>query len=818
MRKLLSTIAIILIAFSYGKAQPQMEIKPGTGIIMGRITDANQAALQYVNVLLKKQSDGKVIDAVATDEKGMFVFKNVAFGTYSLDFKFLGFKNKILNNISVSKKNRFVKIGQVILDNDEKSIGQVVVQGQTSTVTYKLDKKVINVSKDLQAAGGDATDALRNVPSVDVDVNGDVTIRGSSNFTVMINGKPSILDPNEALKQIPVSNIEKIEIITNPSAKYDPDGDAGILNIITKHKSDNGLSGKIEIGADNNLGYNADVLLNYRKNKINFFTEFTLNKRIRPMKYSQSQQSFFKTDTFSIENTGTSSWQHSGMSGKAGLNYYINDKNTLSFSASYGKRSFGSNSQTNQHVWWSDNKSPEHYFLNSSGFNMNGTMLDADIDFEHKFDDKGQKIKFYTQYSYWLPNIENFNNYDTTNSNWVSLNNDPYMEKTNEVHNRKRLRFQVDYEWPINKKSKLQAGYSFRYLLSGGDYNVQTFDYKTNKWLDDPSQYNDMTLYRQIHAAYITFSSSTKWFDYELGLRTEYTDRLVTETVTNTKYPILRPDFFPTVHISKQLPFDQQIQASYSRRINRPRGWNLNPFPRYINQYTIRQGNPALAPEYTNSFELNYIKKLGRNSISLESYYKITEGKIDRIQSVDGPVTIYTAANLNKDYSLGGEISSNWLILKMLMLNVSANLYNYRLVGTVDGKPVDKQTMAWNTKFYIMTFLPTGTGIQFGGFYNAPTITAQGTRQAMFITFAGLRQSFLKRKLSLSIRVQDIFNTMNFAFTNETDNFYSINEFESIHPTIGFTLTYRIRNYKESRRNMKNKNSESLDFMGEGEY
>lgn len=819
MKKITLLIAFSLIAFFSAFAQPQMDMKPNTGIIAGKLEDNQQIALQYVNVLLHNQSDSLVVDAVATDDQGMFFFKDINYGTYFIEFKFLGFKNKYINNIAISESNKFVKIGKVSLDTDDKELGAVVIQGQASNVSYQIDKKVINVDKDILASGGDASDALRNVPSVNVDVNGDVTIRGSSNFTVMINGKPSIMDPNDALKSIPAENIDRIELITNPSAKYDPDGDAGIINIITKNKKDDGFSGKIEIGGDNNLGYKGDILLNYKKNKINLFTEFNINNRTRPMQYNSYRESYLPTDTFYMQSTGKNIWGHGGMEGKIGLNYYITDKTTLTLTGSLGTHGFNSSSSSNQHIWYSDNYQPENYFVNTAANKMMGYTKEGEIDIEHKFDDKGQNIKAYLEYSYFNPTSINSTSMDTTNSNWAILNNDPFQQRTTQKTNRSSARFQVDYVLPLKGKSKFETGYSFRSEVAGGDYKIENLN-STNNWIEIDSVYNNMTMYRKIHAGYATYSSSLgKLFDFELGLRVEYTDRLITETVTNANYPITRFDYFPTLHLSKSLPFDQQIQFSYSKRINRPRGWNLNPFPMYIDQYTIRKGNPALLPEYAHSFELNYLKTAGKNSISLETFYRITEGKIDRIEQTQGAAIVYTSANLNKDYSLGGELSANLVVFKMLMINLSTSAFDYRITGTLDGNAVDTSTFTWNSRINFMTMLPTGTGIQFGGFYNAPSITLQGTQKGMFVSFLGIRQSFLKNKFSISVQVQDLFNTMRFSSINNTKYLYSETEFSSLHPTIGFTLTYRLNNFKQDKNKDNGGNDNgSSDYMGEGQY
>jgi len=815
MKKL--TILILAVIF-FIPVFSQPALKPNTGLIVGKISDNAKQPIEYANVFLYKTDDTTVVNAVASDAEGKFMLSDVPYGNYDLEFKVLGFKNKIIKNIEVSKANRFVRIGNVNLDMDDVNIGEVVVQGQANTVQYKIDKKVINVSRDLMSQGGDATDALRNVPSVNVDVNGDVTIRGSSNFIVMINGKPTILDPNEALKQIPVSNIDHIELITNPSAKYDPDGDAGIINIITKNLGDLGLSGKFEVGADLYLGYKGTVLLNYKTKKVNFFTEFDIHQRIHPMQMTQYREAYYDNDTSFMQMNGQTAWGHQGINGKIGFRYDINPKNSLTLEGNLGRRQFASTGYSNQHLWeYSPNI--DEYFYNETKSVTQGITYDASIDFTHLFNDKGHKIRSFLQYSYFTPNGENVNINDTTDNTYEPTNENIYEYRIIENKQRSKYRFEVDYELPINEKNKIEAGYVYRYFVVGGTYQQDNYNFATDNWIMDSSTYNNMMMYRGIHAGYITFSSSSfKLFDYELGLRVENTNRLITEEVTETNYPLNRWDFFPTVHLSKKLPADQQLQLSYSRRINRPRGWDLNPFPRYFNQYTVRIGNPELAPEYANSYELNYIKSFGKNNISIETYYRVTEGKIDRIQQMVDNVMYFTSANLNKDYSLGTEISTNFVLFKMLMANISGNLYHYRITGTLDGTPVDNKTLTWNARVMLMTMLPTGTGVQIGGFYNAPSVSSQGTRESMFVTFAGIRQSFFKKKLSLSIQARDLLGTMRFKFVNQTPDLYTTNEFAAVNPFIGFTLTYRLRNYKEDRRGGNTGETNSVDYMGEGEY
>ncbi len=789
-----------------------------TGAIIGVVIDNNQMPIQYVNVMLHKQSDSSLVDAVSTDIEGKFFFQNVNFDTYFLEFKFLGFENKNINKIALNEENRFVKIGKVSMETGgDQQIDEVVVTSQISTVKYEIDKKVINVAKDIQASGGSAVDALQNVPSVQVDIEGNVTLRGSSNFTVMINGKPSILDANDALQQIQASNIERIEIITNPSAKYDPDGDAGIINIITKNKLDDGLSGKIELYGDNNRDYKTSVILNYKKNKLNILTEFNVHERKRPMGFKQYRVTTTDSNLFYMNNEGEHSFGHAGYNAKIGFIYDFNDFNSLSFNAEGGKRGFIATNTSNQQLWWSDLPT-ELYFLNTTSSKATGFDYDLDLNYEHKFNDKGHKIKTYSQFSNFNPEKTSLTVVDTTDEFWNSISDGAFQEQTIDNTERNSFRLQSDYELPFDDNTKLEAGYAYRYFKSVADYKVENYDIYEGYWVNNEEMYNNMTFDLQIHAGYVTFSNSFgKIIDLKAGMRVEYTDRKIYEAVTDSAYTIKRWDYFPTLHLSKSLPFDQQIQLSYSRRINRPHGWDLNPFMQKMDNYTIRKGNPALEPEYTNSFELNYMKEFGKSYVSVESYYKQTNGKIDRIMEVYEDKIIMTSANMNKDYAIGGEVMTNLVLFKMFIFNLSANFYNYSIDGFSEGKPVNEQTFTWDTRASLMTMLPFGTGIQFGGFYNAPSISLQGTTEGMFMTYAGIRQSFLKKQLTLSISVQDIFMTMGRKMISETPTLYSEAEFFSIRPTIGLTLTYNIRNYKQDKKQM-NGESQEMDFSGEGMY
>lgn len=811
-------LIIILITLWALAAYTQPQFFENEGAIVGMIIDKNGSPLNFVNLFLFKAGENKVVDAVVSDDNGKFMFQKVKFGNYDLEIKFIGFKNKKITNIQVSENNRFVKIGKITIEEETHELGEVVVQGQTTTLQYKLDKKVISVGQDIAATGGDATDLLRNVPSVNVDFEGNVTLRGSSNFIVMIDGKPSILEPNEALKQIPASNIEKIEIITNPSAKYDPDGDAGIINIITKQKSDDGLSGKIELGLDTYLGKNFDLLLNYKRRKLTLTGQFIFNERYRKGSGQMYRENYFNNYTQYLDNETNNNHVHGNITGKIGMQYLINNNNILTINFTWAERQFRDENESRQHLF----TNPffyEFYLINNSLSRVLGQNLSFDINYDLKFkDNSDHKLTSYLQLNTWNPLRYNGQKIDSTDANWQIVSQNPYEERTIENIKNRQGRYQLDYVRPLNKNSKLEVGIALRGQDVTSDYKMEIN--KNSQWIEQLQYSNQMNLQILISSVYLTYSNKLgKLFDYQIGFRGEYTYRDAIQKSLDTHYIYNKLKIYPTLHLSRNLPFDQQLQFSYTVRVNRPDIRSLNPFPMKMNQFTYRSGNPALEPEYTHSLELNYLKKFNKNSFSVEAFYKQTNNKIENRQTLLDTIILMRPENIKRNYSYGAEAMTNLVFLRFINLNLSANIYNYNLEQEQNGQLINKSQILWSTRMNLILMLPTKSFIQFGGFYNAPTITVDGQMKEMYTLFAGVRQSFLNNKLQISINFQDVFWTMRFGGESRTNTSYNKFEMKGKWPQIGFSITYRLRSFKQERK-MKSENGaqDEFDFMGEGMY
>ncbi len=791
---------------------PKPTLTPG-GVILGKVKDkAEKMPMQYTNIVLYRLPDSTIVNGTITGKDGAFKFKGIKNGRYFLKAHFIGFEIKTITNLTFTNARRQIKLPVIYLEPAVSTLQGVEVKASRARISYQVDKQVVNVTKDLMASAGSAVDVLENVPSVDVDLNGNVTLRGSSNFTVLINGHSSILGGNDALQQIPAATIQRIEIITNPTAKYDPEGVGGILNIILKKDKNLGVNGIVNTSVGNRNRYRGNVLVGYRTKKINVFV--SANASYRDMYMSMNSQDLtFLGDTTNYRNTnidGIRNRKGFGLSG--GLDYYLNKKSTLTLSGKYGGYGFGMDNTSKRSIY-SIPATTVDYSKSISHSNRWGYYYTVQADFLHKFNRSGHQIEAYAYYSgKSSDDQENQSNYQT-DSLWNDLGNTPSGLRTNTPDSSNNLRLKLDYSLPIGKKGKFEAGYQSRFYKESGEYTYETFDTVSNEWISNENYNNVVDFIRNIHSAYVSFQDVYKSFGYELGFRTEYTDRSVTNSNGKAPFKINRFDYFPSIHLSYQLPENYQVYTSYSRRINRPRQWSLNPFPLIIDPYNTRIGNPELQPEYIDSYELGLQKAFSRSFVSLEAYYRKTTNKITRIRVLDtAGILIHTSQNLNKDFTMGAELMANLKLVKWLGLNASLNLYHYRLEGNLQGSDVAANSTNWSGRMTASFNLKHKFRIQLMGIYRSPTVTVQGTRKGFFYTNLAVRKDFFKRKMNLTLSARDLLGTARYESTASGTGFYSHSVFQREWPVVSLNLTYIINNYRQKRqKNMNNQGTPPAD-------
>ncbi len=820
-------ISVSFVHAQHSSGQGQSGSGPAGGAIKLQVLDESDGKpIEYANIVVFSVKDSSMVSGGITDASGQATIKPLPFGHYYLTINFIGYNKHFQNSIKLTPGKPVHDAGTIKLKPATELLENVTIEADRKHIEYKIDKKIVNVSQDISAQGGSAVDVLENTPSIQTDIEGNVQLRGSSSFTVLIDGKPTPLEGSEALQQIPASAIENIEIITNPSAKYDPDGVAGIINIVMKHQENDGVNGNINLTYGSFNALNGDFLINIRQGKFNFFVGADYSDRQNRGTNENLTARFLGDSTFVTDIAGDGLWAHGGYSGRLGLDYYMTDKDVFTVSGKYGKWLMNRNADRDYMLYYSSNTEPEFdadmlspatYYQNNTFFNIDNTYYSGDINYQHKFNTEGHNLQAYYFFSGSDKTEQSgFKRYDT-DSEFNQYNDDfNEAEQSNETGNNIRMRANLDYTNPFSEHGKIEVGYQLRNRIGPSDYEYEIWN--GTQYIDDSTQFNDVDFNRQIHAAYATFTNRIWKFDYMVGLRGEYTKRDFKSITLGEAWTYEKPDVFPTAHISRKLKYDIQLQASYTSRIRRPRGWFLDPFRSKMDEYTYRQGNPNLEPAYINSYELNAQKRFGKHFIALESFYKQTTNLFERVTNADPDnpeILIYSFENVGSDKSYGMEIMGNMNFTKWWNLNLTADLYQYTIDANIDNSSTgENSTLTYSTRVNnTFKIKKTDTRIQLSGIYNGPSITAQGERGEFFMINAAIRQEFMKRQFSVMLSVNDIFGTMQYERESYTQSFYSYSNFDRISPTFRITLSYKFNDFERRKDNNDAIEAEGGDGM-----
>lgn len=776
------------------------EENPGEdGRIEGKVYESGTTVpVEFANVIIYNPSDSSMITGGLSDANGIFNLKDIPFGEYYMVIDFIGFDKQVISNVNISAKNRHVDLGTVQLSMAAIELSAAMVTAEKMAVEYRIDRKVINVDQDLDAAGSSAVQILEKAPSVRVDLSGEVFLRGSSNFTVLIDGKPSVLQGSEALQQIPASTIENIEIITNPSVKYDPDGTAGIINIVLKKNRLDGLAGVVNVSAGTGDKYASDVSLNYKTGKFNILGGAEWNDRQFPWEGNQLRETYSTDTTYLRESFGTGAWMRNGYKFRGSVEYAASDRTTYTLGGEYGKFGFGMDNyqhfkETTQPV------SDERFYITDDKRRWNRDYFTMTGNIKHNFNGEGHTLSLFGFYSRRDGSEVQDNRQYNTDASWNSIDEFPFLLRTNESGPSQQFRFESDYTRPLGQAGKMEVGYHFRRGIEDEGTMLETWDYDRGIWVENENYTRYSEYQRNIHAVYGIYSNGFKTLEYQVGLRGEYTYREISVTNTGESSLVDRFDYFPSLHVSNRFNDKNQVMASYSRRINRPRGWYLEPYVSYVDEFTRRVGNPDLLPEYTDSYEMGYLRTLEAGNVSFDAYYRQTDNKITSIQTVDPETGIlyFTYQNLNNDRAAGFEGSFMYDLTKWFNLNLSGSIFNYRLDDLTSAEEGTVSSNNWDARAITSFKLPTETRLQVNFTYNSPTVSAQGNRNENYFVDLTLRQDFLKKQLNVTFRIDDVFATRQQTTETFGENFYVRDYQRRESQIMTLTLSYRLNNFKE---------------------
>ena len=811
LKNIILITLILTFCYKFSLSQDKRQMDGFEGEITGKIVDnASGKPMEYANISIFSLRDSSLVGGAITDAKGFFKVEKLKPGFYKVKVDFIGYE-RYINTAKVNPQNPSANIGTIKLKPATTQLSEVEVISEKPMVEFTLDKKIINVEKNIITAGGSATDILRTTPSVSVDMDGIVSLRGSTNVTILIDGKPSMLsggDKAAILEQIPASTIESIELITNPSAKYDPEGMAGIINIKTKKEKRNGTNGLITLNYGTWEKYGASVNLNRRTGKFNVYANYDYRNNDRNG-YRKMYREYYNDDTLvSIINVlsdrKSSSLSHTF---KGGLDYNLSPMTTINASGTY-RMGGHQGSDYNTDLIYDNLYDLTQSYTRDEISNEDNNNTDLTLGFKKKFELKDRELTADAYYS--LSNENESNKYIQNN---ILPDTITPEQKSIDDSKFKNFTFQSDYTEPINEKTKLDAGLKYMLRSTDDDYKFSNYDTISSDFYNDTNLSNHFVYTDQVYAAYTTISKEWKKFSIQAGLRAEQTEQNGNQETMDSIYKNDYFSFFPSFHTSYNLPKDNKLQISYSRRINRPSIRSMNPFIDASDPLTMHTGNPYLKPEYINSYEVGHIKDWKKFSLTSSLFFKQTNDVISRYRLVDsiGAMTVMPI-NVAKAQSYGFDFIISYQPVKFIRLSGDFSWFKTTLSGSNLETDLTSSIFSYNGRFNASVFLPKSFSLQVNFRLVGPSVMAQAIRKEFYTVDAGLKKDFKNKKISLSLRFSDIFNTMRFRVVTNDPTLKAQIEFKRQSQVAYITLSYRIN--EGNKQKEKNKN---IDMNGGGE-
>lgn len=771
--------------------------------IKGKIIESqSKAPLAYAAIRILKNSDSTLVTGGISDEKGQFSLE-APYGDYYAMVEFLGYQPIKIPSFSLSPGKNTLDLGTINLSASAQNLQEVVVQAEKSSMELALDKKIFNVGKDLANAGGTASDILSNIPSVSVDGEGNVKLRGSDNVRILIDGKPSGLvsfKGGSGLQQLQGSLVDKVEVITNPSARYEAEGQAGIINIVLKKDRRQGFNGSFDLITGNPDNFGAGANVNYRKDKINFFLNYALAYRLQPGRSEQYQEVYDGPITRILEQNNEGRIRAANNSINGGLDYYFDDKNI--FTASYLWRRIDARRIT-------DINYRDYINSLSNRFSITDRQQDETEDepnseyalsYKRSFEKKGHELLIDARYlDYWEHSDQTFTQLSVFDDGIINKVASLTQKSLNDETEKQWL-FSADYVQPFGKEGKYELGLRSSFRDMSNDFFVTEED-STGFFQPLDSLNNNFLYDENINAAYAIIGNKINRFSYQFGLRAENTDIKTTLEQTNESNPRNYTNLFPSAHFTYKLAHENSLQISYSRRVRRPRYNDLSPFMTFSDNRNFSSGNPDLNPEYTDAYELGHVKFFDKGSFASSLYYRYTTDKIDRIRRVNSEGFAATRPeNLVDDHSFGAEFTSSFTLTKWWKLDFNVNFFRAITDGSNIQADYQSDTYAWFTRQTSRFSLAKKTDIQIRASYEAPRKTPQGEVKSLFFSDLSVSRDLFKGQGKLILNVLDVFNSRRFRSITRGENFFTESNGQMRLRQINLTLNYRLNQAQQVTR------------------
>ncbi|MBU2951960.1 TonB-dependent receptor [Tamlana agarivorans] len=844
MHKLIPLLFTFLFISNFSYSQKSIKGKELT--ITGTVIDEEtKQPLEYATISFFSKAENKIVEGGITNENGKFSIP-ISKGTYDIAIEYISYTTITLPNKVI---NSDLDIGAISLTINMEALDAVEIIAETTTVQIKLDKKIYNIGKDLTAAGGTVSDALNNVPSVSVDVEGSISLRGNENVRILINGKPSTMagfGDSNILAQLPAEAIERVEVITSPSARYDAEGTAGILNIILRQKETLGFNGSITASVGNPDYAGISSNLNYRTEKYNLFSNLGYRYYDAPRNSKTNTHYFDKIEngqTVAPEFENINENQrvtrlNRNFNASLGMEYFLTDKTAITGSVFY-RNGEDADESLNYSKRFNTNILEEET-LRKEIENEAGKSFQFALNYVTKFNDEGHELT--ADFQYENKDEDQFSDineiYITTNQ----TNPDPFQqEKINQTEKEKEYLIQADYVLPIGEDSRFEAGFRGNFQNEIKDYTLRQEDLNSGDFFVNDTISNIFDYTENISAFYTQYGTKFGEFSFLLGLRLENTQLkgVIDSQLTDQEledafgFPI-DLDFnnnylglFPTVNLIYNLAKkddnkEESITFGYNRRINRPRGYYINPFPSRSSRTNVFQGNPNLAPAFSSAFDIGYLKRWDKLTLTTSVYYQHETGSFERVQedtgrqTSDGIDIIRTIPfNLSSNDRTGAEVGVLYNPYKWLRLNSSFNYFQFKKDGEFNGVDYGNSDNSWFARFSSKVTLPGEIDWQTNMNYRGPNSNAQSTTEGVF----SMDLAFSKEigdHVTASLNVRDVFNSRKYISLTETETFERESESQWRQRQVNLSVIYRFNQKKQDRekRNNHDHGGDDDDFEG----
>lgn len=753
---------MMLFLASFAQSQGQRPMLTMKGHV---IDAASRKAVEFATVSVMKAEDSTLVTGGISDLNGKFSIPEVPAMKYYLKISFIGFEDLIVPPVRPDKSTMICSFDSLAMKMKEGSLAEVDIHGEKRIMEVNIDKKIFNVDKQMASSGGTGLDVLRELPSVEVDENDAITLRGESNVTILVDGRPSAIPASSLLRSMPASNIEKIEIITNPSAKYDPEGMTGILNVILKKNEQKGINGSVSasVGYGDYLKTNASLSLNYRTKIMNIYGTYAGNWS----EYgSQSNQERFSNNQI-LRVDGTNIRGNNSHNLKYGMDFFLNENHTIYFSGSLANTGY-SYGRGRSNYYTSDGEDSlltYSYRITGTPERKNyGLGLEFNLGYQAKFKKPGHTFDWDMNYSGQNGTEKSFAELYLYDGSLTSELAEPLDQLTISGTKNHTYYSRMDYLYPFNDSMKIEAGFHTTIKQRNDSYYVESDSTDTEVFEPNTEINNDFNYNQQVYAAYLTWGHQVGKFGYKLGLRAEQTFTNSLLVTTNEEFKNNYFGLFPTAHFSYNMTKTQTLTMGYSRRINRPRNRQLNPFADLTDPYSIHKGNPFLKPEFVHVVELGYTAFLKKWMVNASVYYRYLDDIIRRQLTIDGNVATVEFANIANGQRVGAELMVRYKPFKWWTLMGSGN-FNYSTTDTTGYDPdLNFTSLGFRYNVSSKFDIKYGISIQVSARGRTAKRVLQGTIQPAWGLDFAISKTLFKGRGSISFRASDIFNTRQFAF------------------------------------------------------